>query len=48
MDETETGVDTSESPGEDTEQTAHETSLHNMTPDTEASSTMILTNVVFF
>jgi hypothetical protein len=38
IDETETGVDTSGNPREDTERMAHETSLHNMAPDMEASS----------
>jgi hypothetical protein len=43
MEETETGVDASDSPGEDPERMAHETSLHRMAPDTEASSEMVLT-----
>ena len=38
IDETETGVDTSDNPREDTERMAHETSLHNVAPDMEASN----------
>jgi hypothetical protein len=38
IDETETGVDTSDNPREYTERMAHETSLHNVVPDMEASS----------
>ena len=40
VDETKTGIDTSDNPGEDTERMAPETSFQNMAPDTEASSAM--------
>ena len=38
VDETKTGIDTSDNPGEDTERMAPETSFQNMAPDREASS----------
>ena len=40
IDETATGVDTTNNPGADTEWVAHATTFYNMAPDMEANSAM--------